>query len=127
MSNICQVSNIPYNRGVIMVAEQVTQVNITVQELISLMSSEVARKVTEELREREILPLYKKLSRFESDCAARHAALTKTENIVNTQTSVDLAVWKGYFKGMTGAGMLLIGIATVYHYILVDIINKFIK
>jgi hypothetical protein len=78
------------------------------KELIGLMASEVARRVADELRETEIVPLNKRVNSLEMKMV--QPSKTSQEN------SLTLAHYKGVFDGLWKAGVIVIALVQLLHY-----------
>lgn len=77
-------------------------VHIELKELISLMASEVARKVTDELNEKQIAPLAQRVANLELMMARP------------SPSSATITRWKGAFDALWKLGVIIFAAAQVY-------------
>lgn len=82
-------------------------VTIGIQELINLMSGEIARKVTDELKAQHIDPLVAEVAELKLQLATPNK---KTEDAAHT-----LAYWKGAIDACWKLGVAAIAILELYH------------
>ncbi len=88
-------------------AEQGAVVTIGIQELIGLMAAEVARKVGDELRIKEIEPL--------------HDRIAELERRVDTKT----AQFGGAFEAIWKVGIVIVALVEIWHNLgLKDLFGK---
>ena len=92
-------------------------VNIGIRELISLMSGEIARRVTDELKTTHIDPLNAEVAELKLRCVECRSQPMTTTTTTTTSTDLTIARWKGAFDAVWKVGVVALALVEAYHYL----------